>query len=174
MKKKNPDRRSAVEDLVHKLIPASYFKSDKQSAVKENVPVREAELKEEDISTTEPVSELSSSYDHAGEEDLIVAPKPEIKVRNKSKRVSGLSISSLKAKKAHELSKIEVIVDENDLPQDPFSEEEMQKYWKTYVHKLDSEGKKDPGFQFEHRSTQTIGRQYHMDTAAQFYYEEGN
>ena len=140
--KKNPDLRSDVEDLIHKLIPASYFKAAKKPADKEEEFTPVVDLKEVDVPFPEPVSELSPGMVHPVEEDLIVAPKPEIKIQDKSKRVSGLSISSLKAKKAHELSKIEVVIDENDLPNDPFSEVDMQKIWMAYVNKLDGEGRK--------------------------------
>ncbi len=59
-----------------------------------------------------------------------------------SKRVSGLSLSSLKAKKEHQLNKIEVILDEDDLPREAFTESEMQEHWKVFVNKLEEDGRK--------------------------------
>ncbi len=59
-----------------------------------------------------------------------------------SKRVSGLSISSIKAKQQHELNKIEVVIDEDDLPKDVIIEKKMQQHWATFVDKIDKEGRK--------------------------------
>ncbi|SHI43201.1 DNA polymerase-3 subunit gamma/tau [Arenibacter nanhaiticus] len=58
------------------------------------------------------------------------------------KRVSGLSISSLKAKKEHELSKKEDVADENQLPKTPFTEKAMQELWTEFVEILDKGGRK--------------------------------
>tara|TARA_R110001583_G_scaffold111363_1_gene260400 strand:+ start:235 stop:780 length:546 start_codon:yes stop_codon:yes gene_type:complete len=72
-------------------------------------------------------------------------PKATIKpitIKSNTKRVSGLSISSLKAKKQHEINKIDVVIDENDLPKENFSEEDMQKHWNDFVKKIDNDGRK--------------------------------
>jgi len=53
-----------------------------------------------------------------------------------------LSISSLKAKKEHELNKKDHSIDESQLPKSAFTEEEMQKHWADFVEKIDSEGRK--------------------------------
>ncbi|MGJ8738713.1 DNA polymerase III subunit gamma/tau [Zobellia laminariae] len=80
-------------------------------------------------------------------EETAQPPKPEATPVNKiniggGKRVSGLSISSLKAKKEHELSRKDDTIDESKLPKDPFTEEAMQKHWADFVHKIDIDGKK--------------------------------
>ncbi|TLP81696.1 hypothetical protein ES765_03140 [Maribacter sp. ACAM166] len=53
-----------------------------------------------------------------------------------------MSISSLNAKKQHELNKIEVVVDENNLPKSAFSEEELRKHWAEFVERIDKMGQK--------------------------------
>ena len=58
------------------------------------------------------------------------------------KRVSGLSISSLKAKKAHELNKKDIRIDESKLPKESFTEEAMQQHWADFVKKIDAVGRK--------------------------------
>lgn len=58
------------------------------------------------------------------------------------KRVSGLSISSLNAKKQHELNKVEVVIDENNLPKDAFTEEELRKHWADFIEIIDKKGQK--------------------------------
>ncbi len=70
-----------------------------------------------------------------------VLSKP-IHIKTKAKRVSGLSISSLKAKKQHQINKIDVIIDESELPKEAFTEEAMQKHWNDFVKKIDEDGQK--------------------------------
>jgi DNA polymerase-3 subunit gamma/tau len=101
--------------------------------------------------------EEEQEYDtgfHADESQLQVAEPPlktEIKKSDPlkkvqldlaSKRVSALSISSLKAKKQHKLSKKEEEIDESQLPKEDFTEKEMQKHWADFVEKIDGHGRK--------------------------------
>ena len=141
--KKNPDLRSSGKSPVYQLIPASHFKLKKNIQTSENdMEGGRSETEELETKEIEPAVQETVSVFQSTEEEVIVAPKPKIKIGDPSKKVSGLSISSLKAKRAHELSKIEVVIDENDLPHDPFTEEEMQKCWAAYVHNLDKAGRK--------------------------------
>lgn len=58
-------------------------------------------------------------------------------------RVSGLSLSSIKRKREHELqAKKNHAVDEKNLPKDPFDEQTMQKHWEDYVDQIEKDGKK--------------------------------
>ncbi|MCP4977541.1 MAG: DNA polymerase III subunit gamma/tau [Maribacter sp.] len=79
----------------------------------------------------------------AGQNEVeeIVITKP-ISIKPAVKRVSGLSISSLKAKKQHQINKIEVIIDESMLPNEAFTEKDMQKHWGDFVKKIDESGRK--------------------------------
>lgn len=144
--KKNPEIGDTLEDRINRLIPASFFKPRSKTTTAEQKPTSlGVETKQQGFS--EVVEDLSDDQPSvkppADSEDIIIsAPKPKIKIKERTKRVSGLSISSLKAKKAHELGKIEVVIDENDLPQDPFTEEEMQEHWANYARKIDLAGRK--------------------------------
>lgn len=66
----------------------------------------------------------------------------KIDIKKPQNRVSGLSISSLKAKKAHELNKKDNSIDESQLPRDVFTEEVMQGHWADFVQKIDNDGRK--------------------------------
>lgn len=67
--------------------------------------------------------------------------KPTLNLEKKE-GVSGLSIASLKAKKAHnEALKNKVQVD-SPIIEDPFTEEVLQKYWNDFVEKIEKEGQK--------------------------------
>lgn len=76
------------------------------------------------------VSEPKSSYE----------PK-KIQLKGAEKRVSGLSLSSIKVKKAHVNTKI-VDIDEANLPKDTFDEATMQQHWDDRVHLLENQGRK--------------------------------
>lgn len=65
-----------------------------------------------------------------------------LNIKSPAKRVSGLSISSLKAKKQHELNKIEVVIDEDALPKDTFTEEALREHWNEFVNQIDAKGQK--------------------------------
>ncbi len=66
----------------------------------------------------------------------------KIEIKKNLNRVSGLSISSLKAKKAHELNKKDDAVDESKLPKEAFTEANMQQHWADFVQKIDDDGRK--------------------------------
>ena len=68
--------------------------------------------------------------------------QPKINIKNPIKRVSALSISSLQAKKKHELNKKDTRIDESQLPKEDFTEETLQKHWADFVQKIDADGRK--------------------------------
>jgi len=147
--KKNPN--SLDKDQIS-IIPASYFSSTKfpenpKIAVETlapsvtGVPIKEIanqinkeqqEKYEDEIITTD----ISSA------EILISEPPKKISIKERTKRVSGLSLSSLKAKKEHKNTKKENEIDESNFPAAPFKEEEMQRYWEEFVQILDKDGRK--------------------------------
>lgn len=56
--------------------------------------------------------------------------------------VSGLSLASLKAKKAHELAQKDQVSEQGPLIEDPFTETELRSHWNTYVAQIEKEGQK--------------------------------
>ncbi|MFX0557692.1 DNA polymerase III subunit gamma/tau [Maribacter sp. CXY002] len=89
----------------------------------------------------QPISAVNVVNESTVEVELKSTNK-KIDIKAPSKRVSGLSISSLKAKKQHELNKIEVVIDENDLPKDPFTQEQLEQHWNDFVNQIDENGQK--------------------------------
>ena len=73
---------------------------------------------------------------------LIEAPsKPTLNLEKKE-GVSGLSIASLKAKKAHEEALKNKVQVDSPIIEDPFTEEVLQKHWNDFVEKIEKEGQK--------------------------------
>ncbi|MCG2460449.1 DNA polymerase III subunit gamma/tau [Flavobacteriaceae bacterium F89] len=147
--KKNLDSNSVAEESA--LAPADYYKnrstqgtaspSPKEShnagnsIAPSHVQPAQSVDKAEDSSVAPPIP-----TEKAGENFEAGAPKLNINIP--SNRVSGLSLSSLKTKKEHQLNKKEETLDESKLPKSPFTEAEMQKHWTDFVAKIDGEGRK--------------------------------
>jgi DNA polymerase-3 subunit gamma/tau len=116
------------------IIPASYFKSKNISTVKatkaEEVLVKETIPVFEEIEKTLPSKSV----------DLNISS--HIPVIKKTKRpASGLSLSSIRKKKEHQVKLMEVTIKEEELPNDPFTEEDLIKYWSIFVTKLETDGR---------------------------------
>jgi DNA polymerase-3 subunit gamma/tau len=72
----------------------------------------------------------------------IEAPsKPTLNLEKKE-GVSGLSIASLKAKKAHEEALKNKVKVDSPIIEDPFTEEVLQKHWNDFAEKIEKEGQK--------------------------------
>ncbi|MEM6893657.1 MAG: DNA polymerase III subunit gamma/tau [Bacteroidota bacterium] len=69
------------------------------------------------------------------------APAKPIAIAKSEKRVSGLSLSSIKAKKEHQNTKKPHTVQE-ELPEEAFTEAQMLEHWNTFVAQLEAKGKK--------------------------------
>ncbi|UNY98659.1 DNA polymerase III subunit gamma/tau [Zhouia spongiae] len=119
------------------IIPAGFFQGQEEitAATKDKEKPQQAGADTEN-STSIPTTATEAEPAKANK------PAPKIKLKDLDKRVSGLSLSSIKTKKEHELKKQDVVVDEENLPSDDFKEETLQKYWRDYVQKIDEDGKK--------------------------------
>lgn len=122
-----------------------------------------AELAKDSISSE---TKTAATTDHTSTEETNVVSNPQVKLEKKkpepfntpetndikddkkikinrpTKRVSGLSIKSLNAKKQHELNRIEVVIDEKNLPRENFTEEDLRKHWADFIEIIDKKGQK--------------------------------
>jgi DNA polymerase-3 subunit gamma/tau len=89
---------------------------------------------------TEVAVEKQPEKEKVNEPEEAYQPK-KINIKGSEKRVSGLSLSSIKVKKQHQNTKAPN-VDEKDLPKDAFEEKEMQQHWDDFVHQLEQQGRK--------------------------------
>ncbi|MBT8309504.1 MAG: DNA polymerase III subunit gamma/tau [Flavobacteriaceae bacterium] len=129
----------------HFIIPASYFKGKGIAPILIKKPEN---LDSQDKSKTETapvqVELVANEFVEMVQEietPAIVKKRPEIILKSEKKRVSGLSLSSIKKKKEHHIKQLEVIIDENDLPKEDFTEEQMQHEWNSFVSRLKKKGK---------------------------------
>jgi DNA polymerase-3 subunit gamma/tau len=121
----------------HFIIPPSYFVAKGitpvpvQKAKEEIKPIdkqQKVEQKEEKHTPTASVSEPVSI--------------PKISIDKAKKSTSGLSLKSIKEKKEHQIRQLDVVIDEEDLPKEPVSEEALLKAWNDYTISMSKKGEK--------------------------------
>ncbi len=128
------------------IIPASYFKSKGITPIAVNLPKEKTEtsipIKDKNVEDYA-VSEQSDNLEEISSEPtetVVMEKRPKISLEVKKKTTSGLSLSSIRAKKEHQIKQMEVVLDEEDLPTDPFTEEQLIKVWKEYVSIIENKG----------------------------------
>ncbi len=150
------------------IVPATYYRNqpftkapEKKFSITEEMPPVEAN----EESTPAPIEKEGAELPNQpleGTPKTVLPPDPEetkatiaepispettkhvvkkIDLKSASNRVSGLSISSIKAKKEYENSKVDS-EKTITLPTNVFEEKDMQSYWNEFVKKLDAKGKK--------------------------------
>lgn len=153
---------SAEKKKPEYIVPATYYrnqpftKAPKQhysvvedtSILKTKTILPEAQsssnTKIEHIAPVEATIEAKTAADSTNVPLEKAAKKPvlnTIELKKNDNRVSGLSISSIKAKKDHTNAKADPL-DSETLPTQAFEEKTMQDYWDEFVKKLDAKGKK--------------------------------
>ncbi|MGV6832286.1 MAG: DNA polymerase III subunit gamma/tau [bacterium] len=119
------------------IIPPSYFKSKGIEPIKVDPILPEVPIQKQPVEQEEKVEEVMEA-----QAKRIVEKRPEI-ILSSRKSTSGLSLKSIARKKEHELKQIEVIIDEEDLPEDDFTEKELLDSWHDYHKKLERQGQRN-------------------------------
>ncbi|WP_299892258.1 DNA polymerase III subunit gamma/tau [uncultured Lacinutrix sp.] len=115
------------------IIPPSYFK---------RVGITPIPIKKPEASTNEAIKSQKS-------EKAVTKPvtsnatesNPKIILNSNKKPTSGLSLKSIRAKKEHIIKQMDAVVDEENLPREPFSIDELLPVWNTFIERLLEEGK---------------------------------
>ena len=125
----------------HFIIPPSYFKAKGITPIPVKKPVElpksienkavTEEKEPKKILVAETVSEVA--------EPVII---PKISINKPNKVTSGLSLKSIREKKEHLIRQMDVVIDEDDLPKEPVTQEALSKAWKAYTDKMDKKGEK--------------------------------
>ncbi len=121
----------------HFIIPPSYFEA---KGIKP-IPVKKPNL-EEKIAEKEPVE--SGNTTSEAPTSVVEEPKvvPKISIEKPKKATSGLSLKSIREKKEHLIKQMDVVIDEENLPREPVTQEALTKAWKAYTEKMDRKGEK--------------------------------
>ncbi|WP_296313986.1 DNA polymerase III subunit gamma/tau [Winogradskyella sp. UBA3174] len=121
----------------HFIIPPCYFKAKGITPIPIEKPkliakvVEQQPKKEEKISVEEKINAVTKSV-----------AIPKISINKPQKVTSGLSLKSIKEKKQHLIRQMDVVIDENDLPKEPVTQEALTKAWQDYTVTMDKKGQK--------------------------------
>jgi DNA polymerase-3 subunit gamma/tau len=121
----------------HFIIPPSYFKAKGIIPIPVNKSGVENKVIEEKTKIKYPEAPKATV---ASVTETIVIPK--ISIENPKKSTSGLSLRSIREKKEHLIRQMEVVIDENDLPKEPVTQEALTDAWKAYTAQMDTKGEK--------------------------------
>jgi len=138
-------------NLTNFLIPAThFFKKDldihggtQEKVQRKPLPERRVDtLKTYEEKTAEPVKKEEGSQPiETVAEPLPASPAKKLNIKDRGKRISGLSIAGLQAKREHEIRNQEVIADTIEVNTSPFTQEELEKLWAQYAQKLLKKGR---------------------------------
>ncbi|WP_299248585.1 DNA polymerase III subunit gamma/tau [uncultured Lacinutrix sp.] len=120
------------------IIPPSYFKRiginpipvKKPTETTINHPKEVIENKVQAVASSQPKTVVPTTPD-----------RPKIVLNSQTKRTSGLSLKSIRAKKEHETKQLDKVVDEENLPKEPFTQDELTEVWNAFIIKIEAEGK---------------------------------
>lgn len=112
--------------------------------VEEEVPEYEAPSQSQGINTTtspqvEPIA-TAPIDDNPAESPALFAVDPIVPAAPVEKKVSALSLSSIRARKEMESSLEKKVVNPDDLPKEPFTAEQFMEEWNKYADKLARSG----------------------------------
>ncbi|WP_179353547.1 DNA polymerase III subunit gamma/tau [Winogradskyella vidalii] len=126
------------KNLKQFIIPPSYFKARGITPIpvtKPKVEVKSAENTPDSVEKTKPKATVATV-----EEPEIKIPK--ISINKPKSATSGLSLKSIREKKEHQLRQMDVVIDEDDLPKEPVTQEALDKAWQSYTAKMNKKGEK--------------------------------
>ena len=113
------------------IIPPSYFRKKGITPIPVKKPVESSSKNE-----TQKVNPELKQF--------VEPPKPKIVlekgIASAKKRTSGLSLKSIRVKKEHEIKQLDVVVDEENLPKEPFTQEELTNHWNLFVNEIEAKG----------------------------------
>lgn len=119
----------------HYIIPASYFKAKGIKPIPVSLPKK-------DVAAPQAVQPASTVKLKENQSAYAQQSVPKIDLKYDSKRTSGLSLKSIRAKKEHLIKQMEVVINPNDLPTETFTQEAFDKAWRTYIGSLNTKGEK--------------------------------
>ncbi len=67
---------------------------------------------------------------------------PKITIDKSLKTTSGLSLKSIQKKKEHQIKQMDVVIDEDQLPKEPVTQERLSEEWQNYIDNLHRKGEK--------------------------------
>jgi len=124
------------------IIPPSYFKAKGITPIPVTIPRVEEKPKIIPTSEVEENTKAAVKVNTTIKAPLSAPVVPKISINKPNKVTSGLSLKSIREKKEHLIRQMDVVIDEDDLPKEPVTQEALTKAWKAYTVKMDKKGEK--------------------------------
>jgi DNA polymerase-3 subunit gamma/tau len=132
------EKKKGLNKGSNPLIPASEFRNKPSNYEHQKQPPLPSP-RPASPSVAEQISETPSSGTEKPGEKGIKIPISQ----NRAEKVSGLSLSSIRAKKMYEAQrKLRQPRSEEDLPSDPISEDALLKHWQAFTSRMEKKGRK--------------------------------
>lgn len=121
------------------IIPPSYFKARGITPIAITKPIPKpdtSEISKPIATTTESIKKVEATV------NKVETPVPKISINNPNKVTSGLSLKSIRQKKEHLIKQMDVVIDEENLPKEPVSQDALVETWNNYIKLLHRKGEK--------------------------------
>ena len=122
----------------HYIIPPSYFKSKGITPI----PVKKSVSSSINPETDKKPKVKAKDYTSATTTQVSEPQIPKISISKPAKVTSGLSLKSIREKKEHQIKQMDVVIDEENLPKEPVTQEELILAWNSYIKSLHLKGEK--------------------------------
>ncbi len=126
----------------HFIIPPSYFKARGITPIPVKKPIPEDYSSKTNPQEVKRHTADATRVAETVETELSKPVVPKISINKPSKATSGLSLRSIREKKEHQIRQMDVVIDEDDLPKEPVTQEALSNAWKAYTAKMDKKGEK--------------------------------
>ncbi len=119
----------------HFIIPPSYF----QAKGIKPVPVAKPKEEAKSVSQQPNIQRKELEPVNTVSEPVTI---PKISIDKAKKSTSGLSLKSIRKKKEHQIRQLDVVIDEEDLPKEPVTQEALTEAWNDYTASVSKKGEK--------------------------------
>ncbi|WP_179345333.1 DNA polymerase III subunit gamma/tau [Winogradskyella ursingii] len=147
----------------HFIIPPSYFKAKGIEPIPVKKPAETSKTETVQVAVEQKVVEPEPQkiISNTATEITATSTIPKISINN-PKKTSGLSLKSIKEKKEHQLRQMDVVINEDDLPKEPVTQEALTAAWKDYAASMDKKGEKIMASILQMETPQLKGTTLHL------------
>jgi DNA polymerase-3 subunit gamma/tau len=125
----------------HYILPPDLIQTAVSSGDKEAVEtINHTPISSEASAAPERIKEQEAAEIPENKEPEPIKPTATITIKKPVKATSGLSLKSIREKKAHQIKQMDVVIDEEDLPKKEVKQEDLLTYWNEYARQLQTKG----------------------------------
>lgn len=122
----------------HYIIPPSYFKTKGITPI----PVSKPDTINQKQQTENNQVPQKAINKPVNVKEVAAPSVPKLSINKPTKVTSGLSLKSIREKKEHQIKQMDVIIDEENLPKETVTQENLTTAWNSYIKSLHTKGEK--------------------------------